>query len=243
MPILLGGMPAGHITTFEKALAAASDGSGVTMGPATGSTILEQRAERVTAGATVSRRVEGAHEVLFVVGGRGTLHVAGEAHPLEPETGAFAVDGDELRLENTGTEPLDLVAVRTPAERTTAVGRRRIVRYAEQPALSAGIGREFRLLVDQEVGCRDATQFVGVIPPGRAAMHNHAYDEVAFIVEGEGAVHWEDGTSVPVRRGSCIHFPRRVLHSLENQGSTPLRVMGVFHPAGSPAERVDEEEE
>ena len=60
---------------------------------------------------------------------------------------------------------------------------------------------------------------------------------------GAGAVHWEDGTSVAVARGSCIHFPRLVSHSLENRGSSPLRVMGVFHPAGSPAARVDPDEE
>ena len=234
-------MSAGHITTFEEALAGSSDGSAITMSSANGSTVLEQRAARILPGASASWRVAGAHEVMFVADGRGTLRVGGETHALEPETGVFATEGDEVAIENTGDDPLDLVAVRTPAEHAPPRGHRRTVRYVDRPALSAGIGREFRLLVDEDTGCRDATQFVGVIPPGRAAMHNHAYDEVAFIVEGDGAVHWEDGTSIPVSRGSCIHFPRRVLHSLENQGSTPMRVMGVFHPAGSPAEGVDEE--
>src|SRR5687768_1119513 len=141
MPILLAAMAAGHITTFDEALAGAVDGSAVTMGPATGSTILEQRAERVAVGAAVSRRLDGAHEVMFVVAGRGVLRVDGEEHSLEPETGVFAAEGDEVRVENTGTEPLELVAVRTPAEHQPPSGRRRTVRYADQPALSAGIGR------------------------------------------------------------------------------------------------------
>ena len=233
-------MPAGHVTTFDAALGGAPDGSAVTMGTHNGSNVLEQRVERIAAGASATRRVDGAHEVMFVAAGRGVLHLGGDEHALEPETGVFAAAGDEVRLENTGANPLELIVVRTPSDHAPSADGRRSVRYADRPPLSAGIGREFRVLVDEEAGCRDATQFVGVIPPGRAAMHNHAYDEVAFIVEGEGAVHWEDGTSVSVRRGSCIHFPRRVLHSLENGGEGLMRVMGVFHPAGSPAERVDE---
>jgi mannose-6-phosphate isomerase-like protein (cupin superfamily) len=71
-------------------------------------------------------------------------------------------------------------------------------------------------------------------------MHNHPYDELAYVVEGEGVLHWEDGTSMPVAAGSCIYFPRLVFHSLENVGDPPIRIMGVFHPAGSPADRVAE---
>jgi mannose-6-phosphate isomerase-like protein (cupin superfamily) len=69
-------------------------------------------------------------------------------------------------------------------------------------------------------------------------MHNHPYDEVAFVVEGEGVLHWDDGRDDPVGAGSCIFFPRLVFHSLENTGASNLRIMGVFHPAGSPADRV-----
>ena len=67
-------------------------------------------------------------------------------------------------------------------------------------------------------------------------MHNHPYDEVVYVVEGEGVLHWEDGTDVPVRAGSCIFFPRLVFHSLENTGTTELRIMGVIRPADSPAD-------
>lgn len=43
------------------------------------------------------------------------------------------------------------------------------------------------------------------------------------------------GESAPVRPGSCIHFPLREPHILENVGSETLRVLGVFHPAGDPS--------
>jgi uncharacterized cupin superfamily protein len=186
---------------------------------------LDQRITRLPPGGRAT--VEG--EIVYVADGEAVLRCEDEEHRLTPETGAFA-DGE---IEAATQLELVRVRVRPDSKPTTPP----VVRYADQEPESAGIGREFRLLA----GCTAATQFVGVVPPGRAPMHSHPYDEVAYIVDGEGVLHWEDGTSVPVRRGSCIHFPRLVTHSLENVGQAPLRVMGVFHPAGSPASRAYEE--
>ena len=79
------------------------------------------------------------------------------------------------------------------------------------------------------------TQFVGYIPPGRAPDHFHRYDEVVYVLGGEGAFH-VDGESAPLRAGSCVHLPARLVHCLENHGPGEMRVLGVFRPAGSPAE-------
>lgn len=194
---------------------------------------LEQRFLRLAAGGRRSERLDGRSGLLFVAHGEGVLRVDGEEHRLPRESAAFVGDGEAPVLENDGAEPLELVLVLTPPGEPDGP---RVVRYDEQEAEEAGIGREFRLLA----GSSQATQFIGLVPPGRAKMHNHPYEELSYLVEGEGVVHWADGTSVPVAPGSCIYFPRLVFHSLENVGSTPIRIMGVFHPAGSPADRVDE---
>ena len=104
-------------------------------------------------------------------------------------------------------------------------------------ALPASPNREFRFLVDHSVGCRDVTQFVGVIPPGRAPLHSHTYDEIVYVIEGDGILHMNDGES-PLGPGSCVHPPPLHEHSLENTGAQPMRVLGVFHPAGDPASRA-----
>jgi mannose-6-phosphate isomerase-like protein (cupin superfamily) len=215
-------MGAGRVTTIDEALTASENGFATTIV----TPVLEQRVARIEPG----ERLQPSGELLFVAAGSGVLRVGVEEYPLEPETGAFVADGEDGEVESV--DRLDLVAVRVPPGEPAEP---RVARYAEQGAESAGIGREFRLLA----ACTAATQFIGVVPPGRAKMHNHPYDEVSFLVEGEGVLHWEDGTSVGVGPGSCIHFPRLVLHSLENTGSAPLRIMGVFHPAGSPADRID----
>src|SRR6266540_3508402 len=101
----------------------------------------------------------------------------------------------------------------------------------------AGSERRFRYLADHEVGSHDVTQFLGVIDPSRAPDHGHVYDEVIYVVEGEGTLHL-DGMDTPIGPGSCIHLPPLVEHCLENHGPGPMRVLGVFHPAGDPAGRA-----
>jgi len=99
----------------------------------------------------------------------------------------------------------------------------------------ATAGRQFVLLAAPEHGCASVTQFVGFIPPGRAPDHFHGYDEVVYVLDGEGALHIA-GESAPLHAGVCVHLPARLVHCLENTGDGEMRVLGVFRPAGSPAE-------
>ncbi len=100
---------------------------------------------------------------------------------------------------------------------------------------SATAGRQFVLGATPEIGCASATQFIGLVPPGRAPDHFHTYDEVIYILEGRGELHI-GGDSAPLRAGSCVHLPARLVHCLANTGDSELRLLGVFRPAGSPAE-------
>ena len=94
------------------------------------------------------------------------------------------------------------------------------------------------MLAPPELGCRSVTQFVGYIPVVRAPDHFHKYDEVVYVLEGEGKLHI-DGETAPLRPGSCVHLPAGTVHCLENVGPGEMRVLGVFRPAGSPAESTN----
>ena len=210
----------------------------VTIDASVGCERLEQRVLRFGPGISQTREVRGAQEVLYVAAGLGTLHLGDASHPLEPDTGVYVTDGETWAVENAGPDDLVLVSVRAPAANGSAPERRKVtVRYADQPPLPASPNREFRYLVNQDAGCLDVTQFVGVIPPGRAPLHSHTYDEVVYVVEGEGVLHL-GGADTPLAPGSCIHLPPLVMHCLENVGATPMRVLGVFHPSGDPASRA-----
>jgi mannose-6-phosphate isomerase-like protein (cupin superfamily) len=176
------------------------------------------------------QRDEGRDEVLYVLEGSAVATVGGEKQELEPGTGVFIARGTPWQVESA--EGLKLLSVLIedplPASESHAV-------IASSERGTATAGREFSLLAHPENGCESVTQFVGYIPPGRAPDHFHLYDEVVFVLAGEGAFH-VDGESAPLRAGSCIHLPARLVHCLENHGPGEMRVLGVFRPAGSPAE-------
>ena len=203
---------------------------------------LEQRVIRFAPGRSSERSPGDRQEVLYVAAGAGSLHVEGDRHPLEPDTGAYLVPGSRYAIENEGPGELVVISVTAPLEGTPARARDVTVRAADRPVLAAGKDREFRYLVNQDLGCPDVTQFVGVIPPGRAPQHSHTYDEVVYVVEGEGVLHL-GGAETPIAAGSCMHLPPLEEHCLENTGSGPMRVLGVFHPSGDPASRAYEEGE
>jgi mannose-6-phosphate isomerase-like protein (cupin superfamily) len=210
----------------------------VTIGPGSTSKRLVQRLERFSRGRSAVRSLASSQEVLYVASGRGTLHVDGRSYALAPDTGAYVAAGEQYEVENDSEEQLVLVAVRAPQEGEPRLDPdRRTVRFADREPLTAKPDREFRYLVNEDLGCPDVTQFVGLIPPGRAPMHSHSYDEVIYVVEGEGVLHL-DGTETPIATGSCIHLPPLEEHCLENTGSRTMRVLGVFHPSGDPASRT-----
>jgi mannose-6-phosphate isomerase-like protein (cupin superfamily) len=213
----------------------------LTIDRASGSEHLRQRVIRFAPGRSKEHALEGRQEVVYVVAGGGTLTIEDREHQLEPDMGAYIAAGERFVVENPGPEALVVVAVSFPqANGSEAPADRRTVRRADRPTLPAGAERRFEYLADEEVGSRDLTQFLGVIDPSRAPAHGHVYDEVIYVVEGEGTAH-VDGVSTPIAAGSCIHLPPRIAHCLENHGPGPMRVLGVFHPAGDPAGRAFEE--
>jgi mannose-6-phosphate isomerase-like protein (cupin superfamily) len=201
---------------------------------------LVQRVLRFGAGRSGERTTGDRQEVLYVASGQGQLHVDGASYELTPDTGAFLVPGDTYSVENEGPDELVVVAVSAPC--VTQERSQMTVRYADRESLPASPNREFRFLVNEDLGCLDVTQFVGTIPPGRAPLHSHTYDEVVYVVEGQGVLHLA-GKDAPLEPGSCIHLPPLQEHCLENTGPTPMRVLGVFHPSGSPASKAYEANE
>jgi mannose-6-phosphate isomerase-like protein (cupin superfamily) len=212
----------------------------VTLNSTVGSDRLEQRVIRFAPGRSQPQKLDGLQGILYTVNGKATMDVLGQTHELEPEAGAYLRPGEHFVIDNPGPEELVTVLVTTwPPDGMLAPPEPRVVRYGERPPLPAGKDREFRYLVHRDTGSPDVTQFIGTIPPGRAPNHSHVYDEVIYVLEGQGTVYVE-GRSFPIEPGTCMHLPALVEHALENGGQTPMRVLGVFHPSGDPASRAYE---
>jgi mannose-6-phosphate isomerase-like protein (cupin superfamily) len=209
----------------------------VTIGAAAGSERLEQSVTRFAPGRSRPRGPgAGRQQIMYVASGEGRLHLDGTAHELPPDTGVFVAAGETYGVENPGPDELVLVSVTAPEAAGPGSGRRVTVRFDEQPEIRADENRTFRYLVNQDAGCLDVTQFVGIVQPCRAPDHSHHYDEVGYIVEGEGVAHI-DGRQTRLSAGSCFHLPPELVHCIENDGSSAMRIMGVFHPSGDPGSR------
>ena len=208
-----------------------------------GSSVLELHLARYGPGRSSPHTLERVQEIMYTTAGSGSLTVAGESHELEPGTAVYLTAGETYEIDNAGSDDLVIVSATAPQSADDVQApTARTVRYDDQPTLPASGDREFRYLVTDEVGCRDATQFFGVIAPGRAPDHSHVYDEVIYVLEGEGVLHGGEEDR-PVTAGSCIHLPPFFVHSLENSGDSPMRIVATFHPSGDPASRAYEANE
>jgi mannose-6-phosphate isomerase-like protein (cupin superfamily) len=203
---------------------------------------LEQTVLECAPHSATTRDTGEAEEALFVVAGHGELRLGGgeERHALEPETGVNLGTGQKYELRNEASDPMRIVCVRIRGAAPPGVvwrddhGRAAVRRLADLEAQDATTDRSFRILADPDTGLRSATHFVGYIPTARAPEHFHTYDEVIYILDGEGAFH-AGGATRPLGPGSCIELPARTIHCLENTGRDEMRLVAVFRPPGSPA--------
>ena len=210
---------------------------------------LEQRIFWYGPGSKLEISHDGSEDVMYVVTGQGRAVIDGKGYLLKPGTGLLAPPASYYSIENRGEQDFLLVSVLSPQPGQPAAGAaecevaplsEHIVDEAEQETLPAG-DRWFKLLVNPRLGCQNVTQFVGFIPHGRAPFHTHTYEEVIYILEGEGVVHIGAG-DFPIKAGSSVYLPPLLPHCIENTGNDPIRLLGVFCPAGDPNSKVSEDE-
>ncbi len=189
---------------------------------------LEQRVLRFPPGRSEERRLEGRQEILYVVSGRGAIELNRERHELAAGTGVFVAEEETYVVD--ADDELELVSVLTDHDGTPTKERAVTVRFDDQRELEASSERSYRYLINEDAGCADVTQFVGIVQPSKAPFHSHPYDEVGYIIAGEGIAH-VGGQERPLRAGSCFHLAPGQIHCIENSGQGAMRILGVFHPS------------
>lgn len=237
------------------------------MGRHNGTVDISMRSLEFEPGESPWLRAQDWDDVWYVLRGNGGLWLNDARFSIGPDTGIHVAPGARVRIDNRADETLRIISVRCPDPGTDPhMESPRRERAAldgtgdgQAPSIPADASvppmppplvhlmdceaeqtadRWYRVLVDPRLGCQQVTQFVGSIPPGRAPDHFHDYEEVLCILEGHGRI-WTGGTHTPIAEGSCVYLPRRQVHCVENRGDGALRLLGVFYPAGSPADRHD----
>ncbi len=160
----------------------------------------------------------GNHEL----GGPGSLLVpAGERRTL-----VAGLDGASLVCATLGAGT-DLHAPMGATEPVVALDH-------VEPGQATG-ARSFQVLHGPHNGSTRATMFVGYIPPGKAPWHYHLYDEIVWVLRGEGRLHIGD-TAEPLDPRAAFRLRPREVHIVENTDpAAELAVVGIFTPAGSPS--------
>jgi quercetin dioxygenase-like cupin family protein len=241
MTVLSGGA-----TVIEGGELTAMEGSRryrVPISKAIGARDIAQTISIYSPGVAPARRNPVGEEALYVVRGEASCYIDGHQYALAAGAAVFIPPGCVCHIDNSDGD-LEIVSVCCPEDDGTESGIEPpawkpndtapflTVRESDREPIAAG-NRTFKLLVNQDLGASRVTQFIGVIPPGRAPMHHHTYEEAIYIMGGEGRV-WTNDGNAEFKVGSSIYLPRGVTHSLENTGLADIRLLGVFHPSGSP---------
>ena len=202
---------------------------------------LHQRRLRLAGDAAMTGTAGGQGEAWYVIRGSGVLD-AGAAGTAELRPGTAVWLSSSLGYRCQGELEMLVITVRAGAGEEGRAGDEgpaaddltdralRVTTLESRPVERTG-DREFRVLLSEGLSI---TQFAGLIPPGRAPEHQHTYDEVVLVLAGQGVVHLGEGET-EIGPGTSIYLPPQTPHCLENTGSEPLQVLGVFYPAGSPA--------
>jgi mannose-6-phosphate isomerase-like protein (cupin superfamily) len=223
------------------------------IGRATGADAISLNVMEFASGISPAIRNDQCDQILYLLeqtqqkASQIRLFIDGESYDVCPDTGVYIRPGQTFAIDNRGAESLIIISSQCPdpnrAPQFVPPGNvispksedARIIRLADRIPQSTA-DRWYRVMVDDEVGSTQVTQFVGSIPPGRAPNHFHNYEEVLFILRGEGEM-WAGETHTPLAAGSCIYLPRKQVHCVENTGEGELRLLGIFYPAGSPSVR------
>jgi mannose-6-phosphate isomerase-like protein (cupin superfamily) len=232
------------------------------IGRATGAQAISLRVMEFAPRLSLTIQNEDCDEILYVLKSsdevgttRGSewvnLLIDDRSYEVGVDSGIYIRPHQTFAIDNPGPDSITIISSQCPdpdrapafvsstaslPDPTTDLSSS-IVRLADQRAQPTA-DRWYRVLVDEEIGSAQVTQFVGSIPPGRAPDHFHQYEEVLFILKGEGRM-WAGETNTPVAPGSCIYLPKGQVHCVENTGEGELRLLGVFYPAGSPSVRYE----
>ncbi|MBV8551915.1 MAG: cupin domain-containing protein [Acidobacteriaceae bacterium] len=69
---------------------------------------------------------------------------------------------------------------------------------------------------------------------GQVPWHNQEQEEIYFILEGTGEM-CLGAERQPIGTGQAVYIPPQVFHQLTNTGSTPMRMVYCYGPAGDVA--------
>ena len=181
--------------------------------------------------------------ILFIGAGSGTVTISGRTLPVKATDGVYIRPSEAVRLTAPPDQTLEVFVLACPLGEISWLDEmptnfdtqcpERVVAVDTQQRTEMG-PRYFQMLVDKRIGSNVITQFIGHIPPSKAAPHRHLYEEAIIVLSGEGYM-WTETKKARVTAGDVIFLPRKQLHSLEATSADGIDVVGVICPGDNPS--------
>lgn len=184
------------------------------------------------------------HVVILVTEGKGMITISGRNFPIGPEMGIYIRPNEAFCINNTETQNIKLFASVCPRSEAPQILNSMPSNFAEDfpnrtikadsESRNRMANRYWEVLVDKQVGCTMATQFIGEIPQSKALPHRHLYEESLVILKGTGYM-WTEDHKAKVTAGDIIFLPRKQVHSLQCTDPDGLYLVGVIYPGDNPS--------
>jgi mannose-6-phosphate isomerase-like protein (cupin superfamily)/CDGSH-type Zn-finger protein len=181
--------------------------------------------------------------ILFIGAGAGTVTISGEAFTVKATDGVYIRPSEAIQLCAAAGQTLKAFVLACPLGEIRWLDEMPANFEAEYPERVVSVDPEqrtamgpryFQVLVDKRIGSNLITQFIGHIPPSKAAPHRHLYEEAIIVLNGEGYM-WTEDRKARVRAGDVIFLPRKQLHSLQATSTDGIDVVGVICPGDNPS--------
>jgi mannose-6-phosphate isomerase-like protein (cupin superfamily)/CDGSH-type Zn-finger protein len=181
--------------------------------------------------------------ILFIGAGKGSVTISGRSFAVQATDGVYVRPSEALQLVPGEGETLRVFVLACPLgeiewpqqmpDNFDSQLPERVVSVDPEQRTAMG-PRYFQILVDKRIGSRVITQFIGHIPPSKAAPHRHLYEEAIIILSGAGCM-WTEDRKAQVEAGDVIFLPRKQLHSLQATSADGMDVVGVICPGDNPS--------
>jgi quercetin dioxygenase-like cupin family protein len=181
--------------------------------------------------------------ILFIGSGSGTVTISGRVFEVNATDGVYIRPSEAIQLTAAPGQTLKVFVLACPLGELEWLERmpdtfdasfeQRVVSVDSAQRTAMG-QRYFQILVDKRIGSNVITQFIGHIPPSKAAPHRHLYEEAIIVLSGEGYM-WTEDRKARVTAGDVIFLPRKQLHSLEATSADGIDVVGVICPGDNPS--------
>lgn len=187
----------------------------------------------------------GGEAILLITRGSGSINIGGRRFPVGLHDGVYVREGEAIQIGHSdGETPVEVFVTVSPGTEVIDwlpampgsfdhACPKRVVCVDYEVRHSMG-DRFFQMLVDNRIGSRVITQFIGEIPLSKALPHRHLYEETLVVLRGSGCM-WTETKKTPVSAGDAIFLPRKQEHSLQCTDPAGMLIGAVICPGDNPS--------